>query len=48
MFRKKTTCVITFLDENEAPTDQIPLTLNTINYISDCTIMIMITYSDLE
>ena len=39
MFRKKT-CVITFLDENEAPRITDP------TYISDCTTMI--TYSDLE
>ena len=38
MFRKKT-CVITFLDENEAPRITDP------TYISDCT---TITYSDLE
>ena len=39
MFRKKT-CVITFLDENEAPRITDP------TYISDCATMI--TYSDLE
>ena len=39
MFRKKT-CVITFLDENEAPRITDP------TYISNCTTMI--TYSDLE
>ena len=40
MFRKKKTCVITFLDENEAPRITDP------TYISDCATMI--TYSDLE
>ena len=38
--QKKKTCVITFLDENEAPRITDP------TYISDCTTMI--TYSDLE
>ena len=41
MFRKKT-CVITFLDENEAPRITDP----TYRPISDCATMI--TYSDLE
>ena len=48
--QKKKTCVITFLDENEAPriTDptDIELTIYIYIYKSDCATMI--TYSDVE